>query len=195
LHLSTEDLVAVAARATGLALSYWLLAATALSCARRVVPGWKHLHPLDWVTPPPLRRTLDRALLLGLGASLAVGGLRPAGASARPASPNRVVVTAAASRPVSSDEPVPRTPVAPAPTATRRDPPTADALRPGIAIVRPGDNLWVIARRAVEARDGQATDGTVATYWRQVIAANASTLRSGNPNLIFPDERIVLPAG
>ena len=50
-HTPTEDLVAVTARLAGLALSWWLLVATVLSVARRVVPGWRRLRALDAMAP------------------------------------------------------------------------------------------------------------------------------------------------
>jgi hypothetical protein len=53
-----------------------------------------------------------------------------------------------------------------------------------------GDNLWSIAAAHIGAR--RAAD--VAPYWRQVVDANRSTLRSGDPNLIFPGELVALPA-
>jgi nucleoid-associated protein YgaU len=60
-------------------------------------------------------------------------------------------------------------------------------------VVRAGDNLWVIARRALEG-DGQAAGPLeVARYWRRVVAVNAAALRSHDPDLIFPGERILLP--
>src|SRR4029079_12452095 len=62
---------------------------------------------------------------------------------------------------------------------------------PHLVVVRAGDNLWVIAQR--ELRRG-APPAEIVPYWKRVIAANAATLRSHDPNLIFPGERIVLPA-
>jgi hypothetical protein len=53
-----------------------------------------------------------------------------------------------------------------------------------------GDNLWSIAAAHIGAR--RAAD--VVPYWRQVVDANRSTLRSGDPNLIFPGELVALPA-
>ena len=37
------------------------------------------------------------------------------------------------------------------------------------------------------------TDAQIAPYWQRVITANQSTLRSGNPSLIFPGEIVTLP--
>jgi nucleoid-associated protein YgaU len=57
--------------------------------------------------------------------------------------------------------------------------------------VRPGDNLWAIARAALR---GNARDAEIAPYWEALIAANRSHLRSGDPNLIYPGEVLGLPA-
>jgi nucleoid-associated protein YgaU len=230
LRASTEDLVAVAARTIGLTLSGWLLLATLLSTAHRVVPGWKPLHRLDFATPPHLRRALDRALVLGLGASLAMGTASAASAAVRPTTTTVASSAPAANPPLRAtalDQPVPRAPVvhlklrAPAPldlpvvrglvAAPPPPPPMPTPVPPhrhatevkprrdrgapagaDFVIVRPGDNLWLIARRALAATPGTRADD-VATYWRRLIAANIATLRSRDPNLIFPGERIALP--
>jgi len=61
-------------------------------------------------------------------------------------------------------------------------------------VVRPGDNLWLIARAALtRTSDRIPTEGEIAHYWRAVIAANRATLRSGNPSLIFPGEIVTVP--
>jgi nucleoid-associated protein YgaU len=63
--------------------------------------------------------------------------------------------------------------------------------------VVPGDNLWdIAAAHLAEAtgRPAQAlTDGEIASYWLRLMAANRGLLRSGNPNLIFPGERVICP--
>jgi hypothetical protein len=62
-------------------------------------------------------------------------------------------------------------------------------------VVVPGDNLWQIARVEVTRVRGsdRVDDAQVARYWQRVIAANRSTLRSGDPSLIFPGEVVTLP--
>lgn len=175
---STEDLFAVTARLIGLGLAWWLLAATLLSVARRAVPACRTTAALDIFTPVSLRRALDRAVAVGIGASLGIASFHPAGA-ATPDVPVPRVPTPAASTTT------PRAPVSPAPA-------TAPGATGAIVVVRAGDNLWIIAARALRASDHTAA-GAVAPYWHRVVAANASTLRSRDPNLIFPGERVVLP--
>jgi nucleoid-associated protein YgaU len=188
----TEDLFAVSARVLGLVLAWWLLAATVLSTARRAVAAWQRRARLDSVTPAVVRRCLDRALAVGLGASLGLGSMHPAGATTRP-SP----VTATVSVPA-RDEPVVRSPARHDSSHPAPGRPAAGAAEPRaqrLVIVRAGDNLWVIAERALQHPDRLVEDREIAPYWRRVIAANTATLRSHDPNLIFPGERVVLPPG
>ncbi len=57
------------------------------------------------------------------------------------------------------------------------------------------DNLWVISARHLRATflDRHVAPEEISRYWRQVIEINMPNLRSGDPNLIFPGEQIVLP--
>jgi hypothetical protein len=65
-------------------------------------------------------------------------------------------------------------------------------------VVEPGDNLWVIAAHHVADTTGRPLvrigRGEIARYWVKVVEANRHKLPSGNPNLIHPGERVVLPA-
>lgn len=57
-----------------------------------------------------------------------------------------------------------------------------------------GDNFWAIAKTQVENNLGrEATNTDVADYWVKLIEANKSTIRSGDPDLIFPGEVFTLP--
>jgi len=61
--------------------------------------------------------------------------------------------------------------------------------------VERGDNLWSIAAANLEAATAtRPTVDAIDRYWRSVVSANRGTLRSGDPNLIFPGEIITLPA-
>jgi nucleoid-associated protein YgaU len=60
--------------------------------------------------------------------------------------------------------------------------------------VTPGDNLWTIASAALARGRGRVpSDRDIAPYWLRVVAANRTTLRSGDPNLIYPGEIVELP--
>lgn len=63
--------------------------------------------------------------------------------------------------------------------------------------VVPGDNLWSISKKHLAEAQGvdasTLSDHDVAKYWLKVIEVNKDNLRSGNPNLIYPDEQITLP--
>jgi hypothetical protein len=60
-----------------------------------------------------------------------------------------------------------------------------------------GDNLWTIARdhlsRERSGGSGKPTNREVAAYWIKVVEANRDRLRSGDPDLIYPEEQITLP--
>lgn len=61
-------------------------------------------------------------------------------------------------------------------------------------IVQRGDHLWKISAGhlgVVYARTPSSAE--IAPYWRATIDANRSSLRSGNPDLIYPGEEIELP--
>jgi nucleoid-associated protein YgaU len=97
----------------------------------------------------------------------------------------------------------PTTPTTATTPTTTPKPPRARAARqsrpprrerPRQHRVESGDNLWTIARSELARRDGRApADRDIAPYWFRVIAANRTTLRSGDPNLIFPGEIVILP--
>jgi hypothetical protein len=65
-----------------------------------------------------------------------------------------------------------------------------------ISVVK-GDNLWTIARDRLATAPGagsrEPTDREVADYWAQVKEVNRDELPSGDPDLIAPGDKIVLP--
>lgn len=62
-------------------------------------------------------------------------------------------------------------------------------------VVREGDHLWKISNRHLTAHLGRQVDVTeIGPYWRETIETNRDDLRSGNPDLIFPGEKISMPA-
>lgn len=59
--------------------------------------------------------------------------------------------------------------------------------------VRKGDSLWIIAEERVSNGRSDASAADVSLYWSLLVEANRSTLRSGDPSLIFPGEIVMLP--
>jgi nucleoid-associated protein YgaU len=60
--------------------------------------------------------------------------------------------------------------------------------------VRRGENFWVIASSVLGARTGEAqTPAQIAPYWAALVRANEGRIASGNPSLIYPGERFIVP--
>lgn len=72
--------------------------------------------------------------------------------------------------------------------------PVAPALPETAYEIVAGDNLWKIACRRIRAAHGDPGLSLVTGYWLEVIDRNTAALRSGDPDLVFPGEIIVLPA-
>ena len=61
-------------------------------------------------------------------------------------------------------------------------------------VVEKGDHLWSISAEHLEQRLARSPrDTEVAPYWHQVIEVNRHRLRSGDPDLIYPGETVLLP--
>lgn len=73
-------------------------------------------------------------------------------------------------------------------------PDTAPDTPPTVYEVVAGDNLWTIACRHVRMTIDAPGVGDVTEYWLRLIDRNMGVLRSGDPDLIFPGEQLVLPA-
>ncbi len=57
-----------------------------------------------------------------------------------------------------------------------------------------GDHLWSISEHHLASLwNRRALDSEISPYWRRVILANAGRLRSGDPDLIYPGETVLLP--
>ena len=203
-----EDVVGATLRSIGLIIGYWVLFTTTLYLATGVRGPVRRPQWIATVTLPGIRKIVDRSLATALAVSIAATPIAPV--LATEPSPVSVVGFEATDgipvphvrlpRPATSEEasdvPFSNTP----PLASPR-PPTiapigtsAGDAHSGTHTVEAGDNLWrVAALHLRDNRDGAVTDGDVVEYWRRLIEANEDTLRSGDPNLIYPGELIMLP--
>jgi hypothetical protein len=206
---SAEDAIGAALRMVGLAVGYWVTISTGLyimASSRRRRPKL-----VTWATLPAIRGMVDRTLATALAASIAASPLSPALAEQAPPPPvifdiNSEGVPVPHIRAIQPAEDVLLVSVEPqaaTPDELSR-PPVALAVAPARAstvaassdtyTVNPGDSLWAIAVRQVEQEIGDDQSvATVTSYWRDVVDANRATLRSGDPNLIYPGEIVILP--
>jgi hypothetical protein len=84
------------------------------------------------------------------------------------------------------------------PTAGPADPDSAGpASEPGeerTVTAQPGDHLWKLAHlNLTETWGRQPTGDELAGYWADVVAANQRHISSGDADLIYPEEQIILP--
>ena len=146
---------------------------------------------LRWA--PPLARHALRASLAG---SLAVAPPAPPPVTVHVGTDGRL--TTPGTRPVPAEStppsPMPGPSTVPTRSAPRRSPPRPVRAHPRHHRVQPGDNLWAIARAELANHNGREPDDRdTMPYWLRVVAVNRATLRSGDPNLIFPGEIVELP--
>ncbi len=100
----------------------------------------------------------------------------------------------ATTTPTTVPPPVPP-PAPPSPAPATPSPAAAQQpRRTDLYTVAPGDNFWTIAAARIAAATRRAPAAAdIAPYWQRVVDANRSTIRSGDPNLIFPGEIVMLP--
>jgi hypothetical protein len=182
---SPEEVVAGGVRIVALAGAWWLLASTVLYLVARVsrIPVAVRAARIGVV--PAIRRRVDRALVVSVfGATVVVSGPAFAGGPPPATAPPPVEVRDGRAI-IDSPAPPPAPPASPAAVAAPSPPP---APSPASYTVAPGDNLWTIAAAQLDANAAE-----VASYWNRVVEVNRTTLRSGDPNLIYPGETIELP--
>ena len=203
------DALLAALRVVALAGAAWLFAITAAYALARGLGIRSALGVLERATPHLVRRVVDHAV----AASIVVGAFA-APAHAATAAPPPVVVDERNGRQHGSGSitslpadarrargapdrvvaaPSLQVPATPPAQTTVSAPPS----QPTSVVVQPGDNLWTIAADALAratARDRADLDAAeIARYWRAVCDANATTVRSGNLDVIVPGEVIALP--
>lgn len=208
---SVEVAIGGTMRTVGLTLGYWLVGSTTLY----VLASRVHRRPrlVARVTLPIARRLADRAMATALVGSIVLSPVSPAVAEQPPPPPLVFDITSdgvpvphirsaepaidegrvTEGEPADTEQPAPRRVDAIEPTP-QTDPSRMTAATPPSSkyTVVPGDSLWIIAVREVEQIAGNDA-ATVSSYWRSVVAANRTTLRSGDPNLIYPGEIVNLP--
>ena len=216
------DAVAAVARSVGLAIGYWTVAGALLYALAAMRHG--PTDNLRWLAHPGIRRLVDTALATALTASLAASPFQPALAAEQPPVvydinedgipiPHlRLEFDASDTDRDSSEAPqadLSSTAADPASVAAEVTTPAAQfaAAQVGAApgsspavpstnyTVQSGDNLWAIAEQHLAAEQGSSPAAAAhSAYWRRLVTANQPTLRSGDPNLIYPGEIITLPA-
>jgi hypothetical protein len=149
-----------------------------------------------WSAAPLVRRAVDTAF-----AATVVGGavLAPVGASARPADPPTVSVVRDGRRVATPSSTTATAATATAAPAPASPPPVLAAPPPSPAavVVAPGDDLWTLAARVLATATGrrpdELADAEVARYWVQLCDANRARVSSGDLDLVYPGEVIVVP--
>ena len=172
------DALASALRLLALGAASWLLVTTLLYVGASVARLPRLLRACAAVTPLPVRHLVDGTCAASVVLATLAG---PLGADVRDgrAVPPRPPVTAAL-------------PDSPGDRARGRG-----SVRRFEVEVAPGDNLWAIAAqtlaRATGRDRGAVTDDEIARYWRVLCDLNRDRVRSGDVNLIYPGEVVVLP--
>lgn len=65
---------------------------------------------------------------------------------------------------------------------------------PGTVVVKSGDHIWKISKESLgEKLHREPRNGEVHPYWLETIEINLDSLRSGDPDLIYPGEELLLP--
>ncbi|MGA7271844.1 MAG: LysM peptidoglycan-binding domain-containing protein [Acidimicrobiia bacterium] len=200
--------LAALARMAGLVLAGWVGTSSVIYVVARLAgirPG-----SIRWLSIGPIRQAVD-ALLAG---SLLLGTVTPslpAGAGVA----DTTTISTPAETVLPGYIPFPAGEIYPPPPPEHDNPPntgsgplptahhpigavpgvdTGAADEPATVVVRPGDNLWKLAARHLEQAGGGAVPiADIAPYWRRVVEVNRDRIRSGDPDLIYPGEKIVLP--
>lgn len=184
-----EDAVAGVARLLALGITGWLLLSTLVYLLALLSRVPAAIATSARMTAPSIRRAVERGLAAGVLTGVLANPL-PAVAQ-DPPSEVTVLSEQGGFLPPGLDPPTPAEETQPeAPPEVAVTEPTP----PATATVAPGDNLWIIAERALHRADvPHARAGDVAPYWHRVVEINRDRLRSGDPDLIHPGETVELP--
>lgn len=187
-------LVFAALRLITLVLAWYLLGATLVGAAARLLHSTRLMTVADVVTVPAVRRLLQSAL----GVGLATAALTAGSGSAPPPAP--AVSVAAATLPDS--DPVEMRPLTTErirmrPAATPAPPPVvqAEPTPERQWTVEPGQHFWSIAEQVLaDEWQRQPSEEETTVYWERLVRANRDRLIDpGNPDLIVPGQQFRLP--
>lgn len=190
LSRSLEETVLAGGRWVALGLSAWLVG-TQLLYTLAVVTR------TDWLTRVLLPITLPVTRRISAGVASIVISLSSASATAQ-TTPVPTPVTVQEQAPQGLRQEATPTPVL-KPIAGEEQPcitlaPEGSYISPLVWRVRPGDHLWSIAGEHLGiVLDRRPTGDEHTRYWFKVIETARPMIRSGDPDLIYPDEEIPLP--
>lgn len=185
-----ETVVAEAGRLLLIGAAAWLAVITALAWFAFVAGTF---DAVARITPRFVRRLIEGAF----AASIVATALAPTAALAtdRP----RIVAVSPVRDGRSPAEPIeeptgltiaPEPEAAPAP-APAPAPDPAPIAHPGtIHVVQRGESLWSIAH---DASAGMPADRSTDGYWHALCDANRARLPSGDVNLVYPGDEVILP--
>lgn len=188
-----EDAAAAVLRVMAIGGAGWLLLSTLLCLAASARPGGSTGSLARAVTGRGVVRILERVLAISLVTGTTFGPAAAIGAGP-PSPPVEIDVRTGRAE---TEEAVPTVEPTPVPTPA---PPLVPVATPETSVehvVQPGECLWSIAAdelalTTARTRDAIA-DAEVAAYWVELMAANHGRLASGDPNLIYPGEVVLLP--
>ena len=184
-----EDAVMALLRVVALVAGWWLVATTVLYGLARGVRAGRLASAVGRCMLPTARRLVEASL-----AATLVVGPAPAAFAERAAPPPVRVETPPTTAGMEILPPVVAPPgdsTPPRPPVASTTPTTSDEQRSAQRehVVRPGEHLWSIAATIA----GDTHPEQVARYWRRLVETNRERLRSGDPDLLYPGERLRLP--
>lgn len=194
-----EEVIPALVRLPAMLAAVWLAASSLLYLLARLGHVASATTVMRCTTPPAVRRLADRMVAGSLLLSTLAAPISAAARSASPpAAPAAEVVAGDYLPALPASE---KAPVVGRPLETLVTPPPADvasltaprASRLEV-VIAPGDNLWQLAeRRLGETSHPAPSSAEIAAYWRRVVEENRRRIRSGDPDLIYPGEVVVLP--
>lgn len=192
---ATEDVLMAGARLAALGIAWWLLVSTTLCTAAHAVRLPRAVRAVEWAVLPGVRRFVERSLAATLTLSAAALPVAPVLSPAPAVAQQPVVATLV---PV-----VHGGVVVPPAAAIGRGPvqqvadAAVDGALPREHLVAEGEHLWGLAAAVVAEGTGRSPGDVepsdVAAYWVRIIEANPQGPASGDPDVIYPGERLRLP--